>query len=103
MQATEPLLFNELVIALNEFEVITDDLLLAGGQESGLARRFNESFRSRGWREARVCTVALPGVPCDALLLVLFSDLPSFNAFTGSFIAWHLHPYAPSPYIPHVN
>lgn len=56
LRATNPMLFDELVIALNEFEVISDDLLLAGGQESALARRFNERFRSRGWREARVDT-----------------------------------------------
>lgn len=56
LRATNPALFEELVIALNEFEVVSDDLLLAGGPESGLARRFNESFRSRGWREARVDT-----------------------------------------------
>ena len=38
LRATNPALFEELVIALNEFEVVSDDLLLAGGQESGLTR-----------------------------------------------------------------
>lgn len=55
-RATNPNLFDELIKALNDFEVLSEDLLLAGGQESTLARRFNEGFRSRGWREARVDT-----------------------------------------------
>lgn len=56
LQATNPSLFDELVSALNEFEIKKNDLLTAGGQETQLARRFNESFRRRGWREARVDT-----------------------------------------------
>ncbi|MDO4901870.1 BglII/BstYI family type II restriction endonuclease [Actinomyces sp.] len=55
-RATNPDLFNELVEALNRFEILSEDLLSAGGQESSLARRFNDGFRSRGWREARVDT-----------------------------------------------
>lgn len=56
LQATNPDLFDEIVAALGEFEIIRNDLLTAGGQETQLAKRFNESFRSRGWREARVDT-----------------------------------------------
>ena len=41
---------------LDEFRLIDDDLLLAGGEESGLAKRMNRAFRSRGWREAQVDT-----------------------------------------------
>lgn len=56
LQATNPQLFVEMIEALNEFEIVRNDLLTAGGQETQLAKRFNESFRSRGWREARVDT-----------------------------------------------
>jgi hypothetical protein len=56
LQATNPTLFLEMVDALNEFEIVRDDLLTAGGQETQLARRFNMGFRDRGWREARVDT-----------------------------------------------
>lgn len=56
LQATNPELFSEMVSALNEFEIVGNDLLTAGGQETQLARRFNGSFRGRGWREARVDT-----------------------------------------------
>ncbi len=56
LQATNPELFDEMVSALNEFEIMGNDLLTAGGQETQLARRFNDAFRSRGWREARVDT-----------------------------------------------
>lgn len=55
-KATNPDLFDELVSSLNSFEIEADDLLLAGGQESTLARRFNDAFRSLGWREASVDT-----------------------------------------------
>lgn len=56
LQATNPERFTEMVEALNEFEIQGSDLLTAGGQETQLAKRFNEAFRSRGWREARVDT-----------------------------------------------
>jgi hypothetical protein len=54
LQATNPRLFDEIVSVLNGFEVVRDDLLVAGGQESKLAQRFNKAFRDLGWREARV-------------------------------------------------
>jgi len=56
LHATHPTLFTEIVEVLNEFELVRNDLLTAGGQESLLARRFNLAFRNRGWREARVDT-----------------------------------------------
>lgn len=56
LKATNPELFNEMIAALNDFEIVRSDLLTAGGQETALARRFNDAFRSRGWREARVDT-----------------------------------------------
>ena len=46
----------EIMEVLGEFRLIDDDLLLAGGEESGLAKRLNRAFRQRGWREARVDT-----------------------------------------------
>lgn len=48
--------FEELIEALNEFQIVHADLVTAGGQETNLAKRFNRSFRKRGWREARVDT-----------------------------------------------
>jgi hypothetical protein len=39
---------------LDEFAVLTTDLLTKGGQETALAARLNGGFRSRGWREGRV-------------------------------------------------
>lgn len=54
--ATNTDLFDEIVDALNEFEIRQADLTTPGGQETQLARRFNTSFRRRGWREARVDT-----------------------------------------------
>lgn len=54
--ATNRRAFDELVAALNEFQILRKDLVTAGGQETQLAKRFNRSFRKRGWREARVDT-----------------------------------------------
>lgn len=56
-EATNPDEFADLVAVLDEFYLYTDDLLIAGGQESDLAARLNGAFRSRGWREARVDTI----------------------------------------------
>jgi hypothetical protein len=54
--ATSPVLFEDFCAAMNEFELLSSDLVDAGGSESSLAKRLNGSFRSRGWREARVDT-----------------------------------------------
>lgn len=56
LRATDQHLFEELVEILDRFDLETNDLLLAGGQESTVARRFNAFFRTRGWREAQVDT-----------------------------------------------
>lgn len=56
LNATNKSRFDELVVALNEFQLLTDDLVVPGGQETELAARLNGAFRSRGWREARVDT-----------------------------------------------
>lgn len=87
LRATNPTLFDELVVVLNGFEVISDDLILAGGQESGLARRFNESFRSRGWREARVDTEIdlklriMPYRPAGETAVIVTSSLVSNEGY----------------------
>jgi len=56
LRATNPVAFAEVMDILDGFELIDDDLILAGGEESGLAKRLNHAFRSRGWREGRVDT-----------------------------------------------
>jgi hypothetical protein len=56
LAATNTPRFDELVDVLNEFELLTDDLVVPGGQETELAARLNAAFRRRGWREARVDT-----------------------------------------------
>jgi hypothetical protein len=70
MAATNPKRFAELLDILDGFELLTDDLLVPGGQESGLAIRLNAAFRDRGWREARVDTqirLALRKMPWRAV------------------------------------
>lgn len=54
--ATNPTVFEEFEAALTTFELLPEDLIQPGGQETQLARRFNTSFRDLGWREARVDT-----------------------------------------------
>ena len=56
LKATNPDAFSEVMEILNLFALINDDLILAGGEESGLAKRLNQAFRSRSWREGRVDT-----------------------------------------------
>ena len=56
LRATNAAAFAEVMDVLREFELIDDDLILAGGEESGLAKRLNHAFRERGWREGRVDT-----------------------------------------------
>ncbi len=45
--------FDHLVTALREFELIPRDVIEPGKNESKIAARLNESFRSRGWREGQ--------------------------------------------------
>ncbi|BBX85913.1 BglII/BstYI family type II restriction endonuclease [Mycolicibacterium aubagnense] len=56
LAATNPQRFDELLSALHEFQLRTDDLVQPGGQETELAARLNTAFRNKGWREARVDT-----------------------------------------------
>ncbi|WP_285031916.1 BglII/BstYI family type II restriction endonuclease [Mycolicibacterium sp. lyk4-40-TYG-92] len=56
LAATNPQRFDELLTALDEFQLRTDDLVQPGGQETELAARLNTAFRNKGWREARVDT-----------------------------------------------
>lgn len=56
LRATNSDLFDEIVAVLNDFELVRSDFLTPGGQETKLARRFNNAFRHYGWREARVDT-----------------------------------------------
>nr|WP_155909378.1 MULTISPECIES: BglII/BstYI family type II restriction endonuclease [unclassified Mycolicibacterium] len=56
LAATNPGRFDELLAALHEFQLRTDDLVQPGGQETELAARLNTAFRDKGWREARVDT-----------------------------------------------
>lgn len=56
VEATNNRQWCDLLAALDDFRLLTDDLLSPGGNESALAARLNHAFRSRGWREARVDT-----------------------------------------------
>lgn len=56
LAATNPLRFDELLSALHDFQLRTEDLVQPGGQETELAARLNTAFRDKGWREARVDT-----------------------------------------------
>ncbi|MUL64157.1 restriction endonuclease [Mycobacterium sp. CBMA 234] len=56
LAATNPGRFDELLAALHQFQLRTDDLVQPGGQETELAARLNTAFRDKGWREARVDT-----------------------------------------------
>lgn len=57
LHATNLDAFAQFVEALREFHLTHNDLVTPGGQESDLAARMNNGFRSRGWREARVDTL----------------------------------------------
>lgn len=56
LAVTNPEEFAELIMALDGFSLRVEDLVQSGGNESRLAARLNEGFRSRGWREGRVDT-----------------------------------------------
>lgn len=57
LKATNPAAFADVVAVLDDFTLLTTDLLNPGGQESALAARLNHGFRGRSWREARVDTL----------------------------------------------
>jgi len=54
LKTAVPEAYAQVMDVLAEFELIDDDLLLPGGEESGLAKRMNRAFRVRGWREAQI-------------------------------------------------
>lgn len=57
LHATNPAAFQQVIEVLSGFSLTPADLVTPGGQESDLAARLNGSFRSKGWREARVDTL----------------------------------------------
>lgn len=56
LRATSPIEFDEMVDVLATFSLTTNDLLIPGGNKSTVARRLDDAFRKRGWREGRVDT-----------------------------------------------
>lgn len=52
-QATNPERFAEVVEVLEGFSLTRDDVTQAGGGKSMPAKRLDEAFRERGWREVR--------------------------------------------------
>lgn len=66
LSATNPDQLADIVTVLDDFELLTEDLVKPGGNESKLAARLNKAFRARGWRESRVdtrMTLALRRMP----------------------------------------
>lgn len=53
LSATNPAEFADLVAVLQGFRLRPEDVLTPGGKETLIARRLNEDFRRRGWREGR--------------------------------------------------
>lgn len=51
LASTNPEAFEDLAQVLDEFELTNDDILTPGGNEGTIAKRLNDGFRSRGWRE----------------------------------------------------
>jgi hypothetical protein len=49
--------FDDLCTVVADFTLTTSDILVAGGNETGIASRLNDGFRSRGWHEERAVTV----------------------------------------------
>lgn len=56
LEATSSSEFRQVISVLSEFSLNIDDLVNPGGNESKVASRLNNAFRSQGWREARVDT-----------------------------------------------
>lgn len=53
LQTTNPDAFDDLLAVLKGFWLNEDDILVPGGSEGTVAKRLNEGFRARGWREGR--------------------------------------------------
>jgi len=56
LKATNPGQFAEILDVLSSFQLYASDLINPGGSKSALAKRLDEAFRVKGWREARVDT-----------------------------------------------
>lgn len=56
LAATNPAEFAELCVVLEDFQLRTQDILAAGGNETGIASRLNHGFRSGGWKEEQAVT-----------------------------------------------
>ncbi len=75
LAATNPEEFGDFVSALEDFRLTEDaDIIPAGGNESGTAKRLNTALRSRGWREAAYnvslsaeLILRAPGSPTEAI------------------------------------
>jgi len=55
--SASPREFAEILAVLQEFELRRSDLLEPGGNEGPVAKRLNQAFRMRGWREGRHDTI----------------------------------------------
>lgn len=53
LEATEPGAFQDIVGVLLGFELTLEKLTTPGGSKSVIAKELDDSFRERGWREAR--------------------------------------------------
>ncbi|MGH2911492.1 MAG: BglII/BstYI family type II restriction endonuclease [Solirubrobacteraceae bacterium] len=53
LNGTNPAEFADLVDVLANFRLTRTDIVTAGGNEGLIAKRLNEEFRRRGWREGR--------------------------------------------------
>lgn len=56
LAAADRAALEEIVEVLRAFQLSREDVLGAGGEKSGLAKRLDKAFRELGWREAQVTT-----------------------------------------------
>ena len=54
--ATNSAEWNDIMKVLSEFELTLAELMLPGGNKSGLTVRLESAFKDRGWRESRLDT-----------------------------------------------
>ncbi len=55
-EATNREEWNDIMTVLDEFELTIEELMLPGGNKSGLTGRLESAFKNRGWRESRLDT-----------------------------------------------
>lgn len=46
--------FEEILDAMSKFEITTDDILAAGGNESAMPKKFSDILRPKGWKESKI-------------------------------------------------